>query len=114
MGLNRWGLSGKWTVERERIVLSQPSGRIGYQFHARDVNLVMGPIEVGRSVRFRVLIDGQPPGSASGSDVDERGFGIATYQRMYQLVRQRSDIRGRRFEIEFLDADVAAYAFTFG
>ena len=35
-------------------------------------------------------------------------------QRLYQLVRQSGDIRERTFSIEFLDAPVDAYAFTFG
>jgi len=33
---------------------------------------------------------------------------------MYQLIRQSEPIADRQFEIEFLDAGVAAYAFTFG
>jgi hypothetical protein len=35
-------------------------------------------------------------------------------QRLYQLIRQRSALRDRTFEIEFLDSGVTAYAFTFG
>ena len=33
---------------------------------------------------------------------------------MYQLIRQHVPITDRLFEIEFLDAGAAAYAFTFG
>jgi hypothetical protein len=65
-------------------------------------------------VRFRVLIDGQPPGAARGSDIDEQGIGTATEQRLYQLIRQPKPISDRLFEIEFLDPGVEAYAFTFG
>ena len=39
-------------------------------------------------MRFRVLIDGQPPGAAHGIDVDEQGNGTVTEQRLYQLIRQ--------------------------
>ena len=35
-------------------------------------------------------------------------------QRLYQLIRQPGHIADRRFEIEFLDAGVEAYVFTFG
>jgi len=42
-----------------------------YRFHARDLHLVMGPPRQGVSVRFRVAIDGQPPGAAHG--------GVATF-----------------------------------
>ena len=69
--LNHWALSGDWTLGKERIVLNHSSGRIAYQFHARDLHLVMGPAAGGTPVRFRVLIDGQPPGAAHGDDIDE-------------------------------------------
>jgi hypothetical protein len=65
-------------------------------------------------VRFRVFLDGQAPGEAFGSDVDEQGNGTATQQRLYQLIRQPGPIADRHFEIEFLDAGVEAFAFTFG
>ena len=67
-----------------------------------------------RPVRFRVLIDGQPPGAAHGIDVDEQGNGTVTEQRLYQLIRQPKPIADRLFEIEFLDPGVEAFAFTFG
>jgi hypothetical protein len=82
--------------------------------HARDLHLVMGPAARGTFVRFRVLIDGQPPRAAHGIDVDHQGNGTVTEQRMYQLIRQPKPIADRQFEIEFLDAGVEIYAFTFG
>ena len=69
-------------------MLNKPNGSIAYRFHARDLHLVMGPAAPGTSVRFRVLIDGQPPGAAHGLDVDEQGNGTVTEQRLYQLIRQ--------------------------
>jgi hypothetical protein len=95
-------------------VLNEALGRIAIRFHARDVNLVMGPAERGLSVPFRVLLDGQPPGAAHGIDVDKQGNGTLSEQRMYQLVRQPKPIADRHFEIEFLDSGVEAYCFTFG
>ena len=68
----------------------------------------------GGPCRFRVFIDGQPPGAAHGSDVDDKGDGTVTEQRLYQLIRQTGPIRRRQFEIEFLDSGVEAFAFTFG
>jgi thiol-disulfide isomerase/thioredoxin len=112
--VNRWALSGDWTVEKGATVLNKPDGRIVYQFHARDLHLVMGPTAKGTPVRFRVRIDGKPPGMAHGLDVDEQGMGMVVEQRLYQLVRQRMPVAERQFEIEFLDPSVAAYAFTFG
>jgi hypothetical protein len=112
--LNQWALSGDWTVERQATVLNTANGRIAYRFHARDLHLVMGPAAQGTSVRFRVLIDGQPPGAAHGIDVDDQGNGTVTEQRLYQLIRQPKPVADRQFEIEFLDPGVEAFAFTFG
>ena len=58
--------------------------------------------------------DGQPPGFARGADVDEGGNGTAVEQRLYQLIRQPEPIVDRQFDIEFLDAGVGTFAFTFG
>ena len=65
-------------------------------------------------MRFRVLIDGKPPGAAHGIDVDDQGNGTVSDQRLYQLIRQPKPIAERQFEIEFLDAGVEVFAFTFG
>jgi hypothetical protein len=51
---------------------------------------------------------------AHGSDVNEQGEGVVSEQRLHQLIRQPEPIGDRTFEIEFLDAGVEAYAFTFG
>jgi hypothetical protein len=95
-------------------VLEEANGRIVYRFHARDLNLVMGPAAQGKPVRFRVLIDGQPPGRAHGVDVDEQGNGTIAEPRMYQLIRQQGRVGDRQFEIHFLDPGVEAFVFTFG
>jgi thiol-disulfide isomerase/thioredoxin len=112
--LNHWSLAGDWTVTKEATLLNKANGRIAYRFHARDLHLVMGPATGGAPVRFRVLVDGKPPGPAHGVDVDDQGNGMVTGQRMYQLIRQPLPIADRHFEIEFLDPGVEAFAFTFG
>jgi thiol-disulfide isomerase/thioredoxin len=112
--LNQWALSGDWTVQKQATVLNQANGRIAYRFHARDLHLVMGPATRATAVRFRVLIDGKPPGAAHGIDVDDQGNGTVSEQRLYQLIRQPKPIAERQFEIEFLDSGVEAFAFTFG
>jgi thiol-disulfide isomerase/thioredoxin len=112
--LNHWALAGDWRVESRASVLNQGDGRISFRFHARDVHLVMGPPERGTSVPFRVLVDGDNPGSAHGLDVDEDGHGAVAQQRLHQLVRQQGPIGDRTFEITFLAPGVEAYVFTFG
>jgi thiol-disulfide isomerase/thioredoxin len=112
--LNHWALSGNWTIGKEATVLNSAGGRIVYQFHARDLHLVMGPAAPGTTLRFRVRIDGKPPADAHGVDVDSDGNGTVTEQRMYQLIRQGKPVVDRQFEIEFLDPGVAVFSFTFG
>jgi thiol-disulfide isomerase/thioredoxin len=112
--LNQWTLSGDWTVGRGASVLNGADGRIAFRFHARDVNLVMGPRARGTSVPFRVLVDGEPPGDAHGLDAGEQGRGTVIQQRLYQLIRERGSIDDQTFEITFLAPDVEAYCFTFG
>jgi thiol-disulfide isomerase/thioredoxin len=112
--LNRWALSGDWTIERRASVLNRAEGRIAFRFHARDVHLVMGPRPRDASVPFRVLVDGDLPGAAHGLDVDEQGRGTLSEQRLYQLIRERGSIADRTFEITFLAPGVEAYAFTLG
>src|SRR5207237_681754 len=84
LSLNHWAHSGDWTVGKPSTVLNKANGRIANRFHARDLHLVMGPAAQGTSVRFRVFIDGQPPGAARGIDVDAQGNGTVTKQRLYQ------------------------------
>jgi thiol-disulfide isomerase/thioredoxin len=112
--LNRWGLAGNWTIGREAAVVNAPGGGIAHRFHARDLHLVLAPAPDNRPVRFRVLLDGDPPGAAHGVDIDSDGEGSVTEPRLYQLIRQPTPVSDRTFEITFLDAGAHAYVFTFG
>jgi thiol-disulfide isomerase/thioredoxin len=112
--LNHWALSGDWTTGAQAATLNQAGGQIAYRFHARDLNLVMGPAAPGTSLRFRVLIDGQAPDDAHGADTDRDGNGTVTQPRLYQLIRQPGRITDRTFEITFLGSGAQAHAFTFG
>jgi thiol-disulfide isomerase/thioredoxin len=114
LSLNEWALSGSWTIGRQAAVLEEANGKIVYRFHARDLNLVMAPSTLGTPVRFRLLIDGHPPGAASGADIDEQGYGTVSEARMYQLIRQSGKIADRESVIEFLSSGVSVYDFTFG
>ncbi len=112
--LNAWALAGEWAIQRGASMLTGAEGRLAFRFHARDVNLVLGPPTRRMSVPFRVLVDGEPPGDAHGLDVDERGQGIVDRQRLYQLVREPGEVRERTFEINFLAPGIEAFVFTFG
>src|SRR4051794_30709349 len=99
---NHWALAGEWTVGREKIVLDESGGRIAYRFHARDAHLVMSAGS-REAIPFRVLVDGEAPGPSHGVDVGEDGTGVLRDGRLYQLVRERDDVRERTLEITFLE-----------
>jgi cytochrome c biogenesis protein CcdA/thiol-disulfide isomerase/thioredoxin len=114
LDVNNWGLAGKWNVGSERAMLLAAPGKIVFRFHARDLHLVLGPAKDGRPIRFRVLLDGSAPLDDHGMDVDSQGNGTVKEYRLYQLIRQKGKVEDRTFQIEFLDPDVQAFAFTFG
>ena len=81
--------------------------------HARDAHLVLSA-GAREPIPFRVLLDGEGPGSSHGVDVDEDGNGLLRDGRLYQLVREHDMVRERTLEITFLEPGAEAYAFTFG
>jgi thiol-disulfide isomerase/thioredoxin len=110
---NHWALAGDWTVGQESVVLDKAGGSIAYRFQARDANLVLSP--GGRApIPFRVLLDGKPPASSHGVDVDEKGTGLLEAGRLYQLVRQDGVVGERTLQISFVAPGAEAYVFTFG
>jgi len=114
LGQNEWALDGAWRIGNQAVTLGGTTGRIVMRFHARDVHLVMGPATRGTSLPFRVRLDGQPPGAAPGTDIDEQGNGTLAEQRLYQLIRQPDPISDRTVEITFFAPSAEAFAFTFG
>jgi hypothetical protein len=112
--LNQWALGGRWLVSRESAHLEAAPGRIVFRFKARDLHLVLGPGVQSKSIRFRVMLDGKPPQTDHGTDIDAGGNGTVREQRLYQLIRQSGAVQEHEFTIEFLDANVEAYSFTFG
>jgi hypothetical protein len=111
--LDQWALSGIWQVSRESALLQKAGGAISYRFQGRDLHLVLGSRN-GKPVRFKVTLDGKSLGKDHGVDTDAQGNGVIHEQRLYQFVRQSGEIKDRSFRIEFLDADVEVFAFTFG
>lgn len=61
-----------------------------------------------------MTLDGAPPGDARGTDSAPDGSGEVREPRLYQLIRQRTRVDDRTFEIQFLDPGVRAFVFTFG
>jgi cytochrome c biogenesis protein CcdA/thiol-disulfide isomerase/thioredoxin len=114
LSLNQWALGGAWNVGAESAVLQSVPGKIGFRFHARDLHLVLGPSKNGKPIRFVVKLDGTLPGEDHGADTDAAGAGTVHENRLYQLIRQKGAVEDRTFEIDFLDAGVEVFAFTFG
>jgi len=114
LGVNDWGLAGKWKIGGESATLQETPGKIVFRFHARDLHLVLGPGKGDHPIRFRVLLDGAPPLDGHGADVDGQGNGTVNEYRLYQLIRQKGKVEDRTFQIELLDPGVEAFAFTFG
>ena len=112
--LNEWTVAGAWTQDHEAAVVDGAGGSLAFRFRARDLNLVLAPPSADAATAFAIRLDGQPPGTARGLDVDEQGNGRLDQPRMYQLVRQQDAIRERTFEIAFPAPGVRAYVFTFG
>lgn len=110
---NNWSLEGRWLIEEERAISKSRSAKIKFRFHARDLHLVLGSME---RIPFKVTIDGKAPKENHGLDTDDDGRGVIQGHRLYQLIRQplEKPIKDHLFEIEFLEQDVEAYAFTFG
>jgi len=113
LSLNDWSLAGPWLDKRQSAISFAPGAKIAFRFHARDLHLVLGPVG-GKPVRFRVTLDGQAPGGDAGVDAKADGSGVVSEQRLYQLVRQKGQVRDRTFTIEFLDPGAEAFSFTFG
>jgi hypothetical protein len=76
--------------------------------------MVLGVPANATPIRFRIKLDGHPPGVDHGVDTDDQGYGTVVEHRLYQLIRQQRAIDDRTFEIEFLDPGVQAFSFTFG
>jgi len=111
--LNQWAIAGDWTIGREKIALEEAGGSIACRFHARDAHLVLST-GTREPIPFRVLLDGQAPGSSHGVDVDEDGNGLLREGRLYQLVREHDAVGERTLQITFLESGAEAYVFTFG
>jgi thiol-disulfide isomerase/thioredoxin len=114
LSLNHWALSGSWNVNSESAVLQAAPGKVVFQFHSRDLHLILASAKDGKPVRFKVTLDGAAPGENHGVDIGPDGLGEIREPRLYQLIRQKGPIVDRTFEIEFLDSGGQALDFTFG
>lgn len=109
--LNDWTLSGKWTVEAERIITGEKGAALQLNFKSSKVFLVLGS-HSGKPIHVTVRLNGQAVGANGGKDVVD---GVITVDRntLYELVNQKSP-NNSLLEIESDAPGLEAYAFTFG
>jgi cytochrome c biogenesis protein CcdA/thiol-disulfide isomerase/thioredoxin len=108
---HQWALSGKWSVERERIVSGEKGAGLRLAFKARKVFLVLGTA-TGRPVHVSLKLNGEAAGINAGKDAPA---GVVTVDRntLYELIDQKTPKSGL-LEIETDAPGLEAYAFTFG
>jgi cytochrome c biogenesis protein CcdA/thiol-disulfide isomerase/thioredoxin len=112
LGLDQWALGGTWNIGSQSVTPAAVSATISGDVQARDVYLVMTS-KGSTPRRGRVLIDGAPITAAErGADIGPGGYFTVTGERLYRLVRLKSDAS---FTITVqVPHGVAAYDFTFG
>lgn len=112
LNLNQWTIQGKFLIENERIIAKSKNTKIRFKFQAKDLHLVLG----GNNITYKVSLDAKSPQKNHGVDTDHNGNGKVQGHRLYQLLRldDNESQKEHVFEIEFLNPEAEAYAFTFG
>jgi thiol-disulfide isomerase/thioredoxin len=90
---------GEWVQEKDFLELTKAPGKIGYRFNARQVNVVVEPLEKGASAE--VLIDGKNPQKIT-----------LDAPRAYTVFQDKKYLEGE-LSIAF-KGKVRIYTFTFG
>jgi hypothetical protein len=66
-----------------------------FHIHARDLHLVLETTKDGKPVRFRVKLDGTPPGDEHGGDIDTNGTGTVPGHRLYQFIPPKGTVEDK-------------------
>lgn len=109
--LHHWALSGKWNIEKQRVVSGSADSKLRLHFSAKKVFLVLG-MKDGKPVNASIMLNGKSPSSESGKDAPDGMLTIKQHS-LYELINQDSAKEGV-LEIIVQDAGLEAYAFTFG
>lgn len=104
-------LSGSWMMSPEYAELKTLPGGVRLHFYANKVHFVAG---ANTPVRAKILLDGKLVTSANeGKDV-KNGIVTVGAHDLYNLVDLHGNSGDHILEIQFLDAGVDAFTFTFG
>jgi thiol-disulfide isomerase/thioredoxin len=89
---------GQWVQEKEYLELKRTPGSLDYRFNAREVNMVIEPLEKAEA---SILVDGKKAGKIK---IDEAG--------MYNVFKDKK-YGDRELSVTF-NGKVRVYAYTFG
>jgi cytochrome c biogenesis protein CcdA/thiol-disulfide isomerase/thioredoxin len=108
---NSFAYVGEWTVGDELAMPTKGSSLL-FNFHAKDVYLVMRPKNVGVAGVITVTLDGQKAGEFLGDD-NKSGIMTVDKDRLYKIIHLPT-AGDHLLKLEFLDDNLELYAFTFG
>lgn len=112
LSLGEYSLDGLWRVEKESATVGSKNASIKINFSASKVNLVAGS---QTPVQAKILLDGSIiAANQAGYSVDNDGFVTFSEHDLYNLVDLRGSYEEHVLTIEFQEAGVDAFAFTFG
>lgn len=107
---NRFSFDGEWVIGEE-YAMPHEGAELNLDFEAKEVFLVMRAEEGGEGT-VRVFLDDEPVSEYGGGEVED-GVVAVSSDRLYELVKL--DTSGHhRLKLEFLDANLQLFAFTFG
>lgn len=110
MPSNRFGFVGDWLISSEYAQAS-PGSKLILNFNSKDVFLVMTN-DMDEVSHVRVKLDGELVEGFAGTDA-VGGMVNVSEDRLYHLIEL--DTPGQHIlELEFIDPDTQAFAFTFG
>lgn len=98
---NHWALSGKWRMEKQRIVADEDNAKLKLNFTAKNVFLVLGTRD-GKPVTASISLNGKKQ-----QDI------TVDHHTLYTLIEQ-TEAKSGVLELTSATAGLEAYAFTFG
>lgn len=108
-----FSLGGQWDITDEAAITGN-NAVLNYNFYANKVFLVLSPGSTGKTATVKVYVDGKlVDGSNAGQDV-KNGVVIIDADRLFNLVDLRGNTGNHILRLEFQDAGIEAFAFTFG
>lgn len=109
---NHWALSGRWSMQRQRIVSEEAGGQLALNFTAKHVYLVLGNA-TDAPIHLALTLDGEAIKASRAMDAPEGSVTVEPGYRLYELVNQPASAK-RLLTITTLQPGLEAYAFTFG